>query len=388
MSQKQRYGTKLHMGGQDMIQWEHRKTKELEYLRSISLPGERWATVENFEDYSVSTEGRVVSFKRKEPKLLKIGHYLSRNGAASINLYSNNVEEVVLVARLVLNTFGDTESTESLLVGYRDGDSDNVRFDNLFWTSRKESENCKAGVGKLQARSRKRIRCVNTGEEYNSLTEAARNTGVGMKSISAQLRDRNQTAGGLRFEYIDDAESAKVERKPRQKGCKYIPIEGEELRDIEGFDGYKVSNLGRVVSYHRDSPKVLGIGTGMSVYLTKDNKRYSRSVAILVLKAFKPIGRDDISPKYKDGDTSNVKLDNLDWDYGKIRVGMSRRKMVRNVETQEVYGSLKDAAHAIGYSLGTLSAIVDNPRKTAFGHHWESVTGEEAIKILEEKGWN
>ena len=65
----------------------------------------------------------------------------------------------------------------------------------------------------------------------------------------------------------------------------------EEWKVIEGFPNYEVSNLGRVCSYKfKNNPKILSPTLHrnyLQVYLTTDERSYTKSIHRLVLIAFK-----------------------------------------------------------------------------------------------------
>lgn len=98
-------------------------------------------------------------------------------------------------------------------------------------------------------------------------------------------------------------------------------IQEEIWRPIEGFDDYKVSNLGRII--HVDRPhtaRKTGInhqGFPTLVLYTKDHPgaRYLRQVNQLVARAWiAPPGPKQDSVWHIDGDPLNCQADNLRWD--------------------------------------------------------------------------
>ena len=73
----------------------------------------------------------------------------------------------------------------------------------------------------------------------------------------------------------------------------YQLLEGEELKQIEDFPRYMVSNMGRVFSYtNPEKPKLLRAGVDGGGYpqvtLIKDGKKYSKKVSRIVAEAFIP----------------------------------------------------------------------------------------------------
>lgn len=99
-------------------------------------------------------------------------------------------------------------------------------------------------------------------------------------------------------------------------------IEEEVWKDIEGYPGYQVSNMGRVKSlvkaYRREdiilkgSPNTTGY---MLVQLYPEpRKRKSLLVHRLVMLTFQPNPMmDELEVNHKDLDTTNNKMSNLEW---------------------------------------------------------------------------
>lgn len=94
--------------------------------------------------------------------------------------------------------------------------------------------------------------------------------------------------------------------------------EQEEWRPIPGFPGYEVSDLGRVVSHLRKTPRLLipsmsTNGYYRKVCLHRDGALFNRSIHTLVLEAFRgPRGTADVC-RHLDGDPLNNALSNLTW---------------------------------------------------------------------------
>lgn len=92
----------------------------------------------------------------------------------------------------------------------------------------------------------------------------------------------------------------------------------EKWRDIEGFPGYQVSNLGRVRSFRKGKPRILKPNSGgrtgypyIGIYC--DGKIYTKKIHRLVATAF--IQNPDNLPivNHIDGNRENARLENLEW---------------------------------------------------------------------------
>lgn len=106
--------------------------------------------------------------------------------------------------------------------------------------------------------------------------------------------------------------------------------ENESWVDIENFEGkYQISNLGRIKSKLRKlnsrygqnrtlNEKILSLNKDknshyVSITLSKNNKRFTKSIHRLVAQAFIPNPENKCCVNHIDGDPSNNNLNNLEW---------------------------------------------------------------------------
>lgn len=152
-----------------------------------------WRRIKDFPNYAIDTSGRVYSFTtRKELK-----PWVQRNGYLLIRLFCNGKVFPRYVHRLVGETFLDNPNNLKEM-NHKDANRENNCVDNLEWSSR--SDNMKHKIYKMghsggyyQLRP---VRCVETGEVYKSVHEAARAikvnyTGV-LKSLNTGCRARGR----------------------------------------------------------------------------------------------------------------------------------------------------------------------------------------------------
>ena len=73
---------------------------------------------------------------------------------------------------------------------------------NTAMVGRKLSDEWKRHLSEAQPH-RKRIRCVDTGEEFESFADAARKTGLNRTKIVSVCTGHRKSTGGMRFEYAE-----------------------------------------------------------------------------------------------------------------------------------------------------------------------------------------
>ena len=87
----------------------------------------------------------------------------------------------------------------------------------------------------------------------------------------------------------------------------------EVWREIEGFEGYLVSNKGRVKSLKRKTPKILSQFIDSRGYFQVDLNRGNKLVHRLVAKAFIHNSEEKEQVNHIDGDKLNNDVGNLEW---------------------------------------------------------------------------
>ena len=170
----------------------------------------------------------------------------------------------------------------------------------------------------------------------------------------------------------------------------------EIWKDIKGYEGfYQVSTLGRVKSLSRKiwngsgwktskefimSAPVDRVGYPVVALQDKPRKRYAR-VHRLVAETFIPNPNNYRVVNHLDLNKTNNNVTNLEWCTHKHNSDDAREKgafdnqmrMVRIVETGEVFRSERDCARAINGDYRHVSDCVRGKIKTHKGYHIESV---------------
>lgn len=170
----------------------------------------------------------------------------------------------------------------------------------------------------------------------------------------------------------------------------------EEIWKLIGYEGYEVSNLGRVKSYKYDkiNGKIMKPYKNTKGYLQIDlqldgRKRENRvhlSVHRLVAIAFIPNPDNLPQVNHKDEDKTNNCVDNLEWctnDYNAHygthieRVAEKIRVPIYSVDKQgniEHFPGVREADRIVSgkeYGISApISMCLNGKRKTAYGRQW------------------
>ena len=161
--------------------------------------------------------------------------------------------------------------------------------------------------------------------------------------------------------------------------------------DGEVFEGYEVSNMGRVrsLNYRRTGEvKELRLRVGSGEYLTvmlyKGGKTKACLVHRLVAFAFIPIPNDDTENKTEVNHKNEIKgdnrVENLEWVTHKQNINHGTRnerisKKVKCVETGIVYESTYEVERKLGLDHSHISGCCKGKKnyKTCGGYHWKYV---------------
>ena len=164
---------------------------------------EIWKVIEDYEGlYEVSDHGRI---RNQKGKILSSRY--TKTGYELIDLYKNKSSKTFYVHRLVASTFIDNPDNLPC-VNHKDENKQNNNVDNLEFCSiaYNNTYNGRAKrVGehlKKHHKLCKKIKCIETGEIFESVRCAGRMTGICSISISYCLNGKQKHAGGYTWEVV------------------------------------------------------------------------------------------------------------------------------------------------------------------------------------------
>lgn len=156
--------------------------------------------------YSVSDKGEV----RNDRTGNFVKPILSNSGYYRVRLWDHGKNKNFFVHRLVAIAFVPNSNNKPE-VNHIDGDKTNNVVANLEWVTGAENKrHCREVLGKVNRNPnleaahkacKKIVKCIDTGDIYESITVAAKAIGVTPSSLSAHLIGLNKKCKGLTFEY-------------------------------------------------------------------------------------------------------------------------------------------------------------------------------------------
>lgn len=204
------------------------------------MKSEIWKDVPGYEgSYQASTEGRIRSLDRKilrkDGKVaLYKGRVLAANKIVCLTNASEEKKVNIATSRVIAMTFLNIPQDDYDVI-HLDGDMDNTRLNNLE-IKLLRNPRTSLSIGKP-------VKCIETAEIFNSVTECANSLGT-TSSIISHAALNGVAVHGKHYTYnIDELDIYTIVNLP---GELWYPIKGAEGK-------YHVSNLGRVKSLKRDT---------------------------------------------------------------------------------------------------------------------------------------
>ena len=160
---------------------------------------------EKFEDYSVTSDGEVISHKGKEDRVLKGGG--SRHEYLHVGLFLNGKRKGINIHTLVALAFVKGYE-ENLEVNHVDEDKKNNNYKNLEWIT--HTQNCNYGTRneKIRKALNKPVAQLTLDGKlvkiWDSMMQAEQIGGFNNGNISSVCSGRYKTSGGFYWEYLEN----------------------------------------------------------------------------------------------------------------------------------------------------------------------------------------
>lgn len=147
--------------------------------------------------YAATEDGKIYSYKKKD----FIDPHSYNNGYKQIQLHKDGKVKNYRWHRLIAMTF--IPNPDNLpQVNHKDENKDNNRVENLEWCTQEHNINHGTRNERTSSKNKKRVRCIETEEIFESVNAAAAKAGVCASTMSMHLHGHKKSCAGLHWQFI------------------------------------------------------------------------------------------------------------------------------------------------------------------------------------------
>lgn len=175
-------------------------------------------------------------------------------------------------------------------------------------------------------------------------------------------------------------------------------VEKEIWKDIDGFDGYQISNFGRIRSFRDYHNKIVEKSHELKLMIRKDyyyvdlytidKKNYKKSVHRLVAEAFlESPENNEMVINHIDGNKLNNKSWNLEWVTPKENSrlasinGLYKTRPIEIIETGEKFKSVQDCAKYLNGYPESISNVLNGHIDSYKGFHFKYINEDCGLSL-------
>lgn len=347
---------------------------------------EEWRKVDGYDNYEVSSLGRVRRDRANNEKTIFTGTK-EIDGYIRVGLSKDGKCRKYKMHRLVAFAFIPNPDPINKIEVNHLGEKDDNRVCMLEWVSPKENSihgskknsgtNHKIAINKIDPETDEVIKL------YKTLNEI-KDDGFTIDKINLCINGKNKTHLGFKWEKVEEINITNNEAETYENEI-WKDLKDSIFDEVNKFTNYKVSNYGRIKG-HFDKIMKPNCTTGVYMVQLRLNKlaKYMR-LHRLVLMAFnitRPDGKDEVD--HIDSNTNNNKLSNLQWANRQMQVDNENTKIKKTIKVkatlistneEKIYGGIKAMAKEIKVTINKIyKCIADNT--TYKGYKFEIIDDE------------
>ena len=337
-------------------------------------------------EYNIRTEGQGMSDEGRE-KLRKLNTG-KKHPETSKKVKCVETGEIFSSQKAAAEAYNTTTSSISNVLHGKQVTVAGFRFEYVDGSPSETREN----------RLLKPVRCIETGNIFPTVKEAAKSVGINSRTISAALHGQSFTAAGCHWEFADGRPAnirPEETRKPRRKPVRCIEtgMVYESIRAAANSIGVCSTTIGHAVNgrYEKVSGCHWEFVDKRSHKPYKGNPQQKRGKVVRCVETnniFKTISEAAIHVGICVSLISQALHGKIKtaggyhWELVKEnpapipvkKLPKTTAKIVRCVETQKIFNSVREAAESLGIHSSAIGHALQGKTKTAGSYHWEYLT--------------